>query len=1478
MKMRKKLSSLAWALIMSAAFVPARAETGSEASSLPAVTAKAFRISGSRAFTEAELLKQVDHAIGRRLTRSELAELADRITAFYRRQGFPRAHAIIPPQDFSDGVVRFVVTTAPASTLPASTPDKARVVRPTGFRIVGSRAFTEAELLTLVTDAVGKELTRSDLDGLAQRITGFYRERGFRRARAVVHPNIFENATSQILEGVVRFLITTLPLDEIARPEKIADPEQPPDFGSGDPVRTLLERAKWWEARDRVDLSQEALDKLFNIAPNDPSGLAMLAQLQIRRNQPKEAQATLDLLRRTQPDHPAIPRLAALLGTVGQNKAELRRARSLAKADRYEEAVAIFRKLFPDGPPSDDLTLEYWQLVANTPKGWRPARDGIARLVKNNPANLHYRLALAEHETSRLPLNRQALQTIIEMTKLPAFEQQARNAWRSAMRRLGDSPSSLPLLRQYLATEPNDSAIREKQVLIVQAQERHRRLMADPDYRAGIEGLALLDKGELDKAEPLLEQALRARPRDSELVGGMGMLRLRQGRNLDAQMHFARAAQLTPGGSKRWTALVRTSRFWQLMAEAREARKAGALDLAENKLKTALAIEPDEPNGIAALAAIQADRGMYEAAADTYRRALAIDPLNAGALQGLVALYRDRGMEREALQVIAQLSPAQRDAMGAAVNRTEASILKEQADRLLAEGREDEAVARLELAVRADADDPWSRYTLAKLYAKRSRPEQGQALFDDLLARHPGDAEALYALALYQSGQERASDVLATLERIPAGQRTPKTTRLWGSNLAQLADAQIRAGHRDEAAKMLRDAETRAANDEEAALAVALAWGRIGEHREAERLFGGLRGEQPSVAWRLRHAEYLAMTESPELGAELDTLASMSTLSSDDRDELYALQESLAVRTADSHIAANDPALAHQAIAPFLKNSPDRIPLLLVDARAYRAEGRWPEARSAYEHVLRLEPAEREARRGLIDTLVAAGERDAALAQLDRWDIGSASLSSQVQLVDLYVALDETDRAQSKLDALLESHPNHPDVLNQAWQLAQHSGRLDDEIVYLQKSLAAEYAGRAPRATGAPVAWESIGFEELGSPHKIQRDWKEKKLAALIDRRADWLSSAIDISSRSGTAGLSQYHAVEIPVEYRTDWHRDDEVFFRTDIVKLNAGNADPASDLFGSQLLCLPLCTPALSAQNAQGAGFTAGYHSDALRADIGVTPLNFAVSNIVGGARFDGDLGKLGYSIEASRRPLTSSLLSYAGTRDPRTGQVWGGVVATGGRLGLSLDQGGTFGLWSSLGLHSLTGRNVQTNDRLQLMAGGQWRIINEENRLLSLGLTGMYWHHTRNAGEYTFGHGGYYSPQTYRSLSLPVTYGERYPRFSWMARAAVSASRSQTQSADYFPTDPAMQAQAVALAPVTFVTPVYAGGPGSGTGYSLRGAWEYQVDPQLFAGGQLSIERSINYAPNRALLYLRYALDRPAAQPVYFPPLPVDPSSQF
>ncbi|MBI5627215.1 MAG: BCSC C-terminal domain-containing protein [Nitrosomonadales bacterium] len=898
------------------------------------------------------------------------------------------------------------------------------------------------------------------------------------------------------------------------------------------------------------------------------------------------------------------------------------------------------------------------------------------------------------------------------------------------------------------------------------------------------------------------------------------------------------------------------------------------------------------------LAREQADRGQFKEAESSYRKALSIDPLDISALNGLIALYRQQGMTSKVQLTIAQLTPAQRSALGASLKHIEASMLQDQADLRLAKGEVNRAIKYLEQAIQVDADDPWLHLKLAKLYVRQNDPASGLAIFDELLARHPNDPDSLYALAQFQSDLGDSSNARKTFNRIEASQRSHDMLmlqqRLTISNLAQDAKSLMQSGRKDDAIEMLSDAEATSSGNEDFTLAVALAWAEIGDIKHSRTLFDRVKVDHtpPSVNWHLRYASFLAMIDSDqELREELETISGIQNLSPAERASLAELQESAAIRMAEKQTSAGNTVLAHQTLAPFLKQKPDQENLLLADAHAYRAERHWQDAMDIYARTLKLDKLNKEARSGLIEMLTASGERAKALQQLDEWAADSAANEVYVGLPisSMYSDLGEYDRAKKLIDSLIAAHPEATYVLYDAWKMAQREGQLDHEIDYLKKLVVAEPYVR-PGATRDAVstqngsqqkpalAYENIGIDEFGSPDKIQRDWKEKKLAALIDRRSDWLSSAIESRSRKGTPGMSQYNSLEIPLEYKTPWHKNDELFFRTDLVRLSSGTVATTNDRFGSLLLCQPTCASTMLRQTEQGMSFTAGYQRGDLSADIGFTPLNFPVSNTVGAIRQKGDLGEYGYSLEASRRAVTGSLLSFAGTKDPNTGRVWGGVVATGGRFGLSLDKGETFGFWSSFGWHNLTGLNVQSNQRIQIMAGEQWRVVNEENRVFSLGLTGMYLHHSQNAGEYTFGHGGYYSPRNYRSLSLPITYAERWPRFSYMLRGSVSASNTQMQDAQFFPTDSSMQAQATALAPLNFTTPIYTGGTSQGKGFSIKAAWEYQFEPKLFAGGLLSIDRSDFYAPNRALIYLRYSFDHPGAQPVFMPPEPMEPSSQF
>ncbi len=100
----------------------------------------------------------------------------------------------------------------------------------------------------------------------------------------------------------------------------------------------------------------------------------------------------------------------------------------------------------------------------------------------------------------------------------------------------------------------------------------------------------------------------------------------------------------------------------------------------------------------------------------------------------------------------------------------------------------------------------------------------------------------------------------------------------------------------------------------------------------------------------------------------------------------------------------------------------------------------------------------------------------------------------------------------------------------------------------------------------------------------------------------------------------------------------------------------------------------------------------------------------------------------------------------------------------LSLSYDKGEANGGWASLSGDQLTGKNVEDNWRVRWMTGYYYKVINQNNRRVTIGLNNMIWHYDKDLSGYSLGQGGYYSPQEYLSFAIPVMWRERTENWSW------------------------------------------------------------------------------------------------------------------
>lgn len=247
-------------------------------------------------------------------------------------------------------------------------------------------------------------------------------------------------------------------------------------------------------------------------------------------------------------------------------------------------------------------------------------------------------------------------------------------------------------------------------------------------------------------------------------------------------------------------------------------------------------------------------------------------------------------------------------------------------------------------------------------------------------------------------------------------------------------------------------------------------------------------------------------------------------------------------------------------------------------------------------------------------------------------------------------------------------------------------------------------------------------------------------------------------------------------------------------------------------------------------------------------------------------------------NKRPVTSSVLSYGGLEDVFTNQVWGGVRATSLRLNVSHDLGLEWGFWGSTDFQLLQGKNVKDNQQYSIMGGAYNRYIQEKDMELTLGASLLHWSYKYNLSEETFGHGGYYSPQSYLGASVPITFDHRLNNdFIYRLRAGVSWSTTTNDDSEFFPNDPLLQSQAMQRESITGVNPFFEGDKSAGISYSLGGSFEYRFTPHWFFGGFFNLDRADFYEPNFGQLYFRYYF-KPVYTEMVFPGTPVVPYASY
>lgn len=535
-----------------------------------------------------------------------------------------------------------------------------------------------------------------------------------------------------------------------------------------------------------------------------------------------------------------------------------------------------------------------------------------------------------------------------------------------------------------------------------------------------------------------------------------------------------------------------------------------------------------------------------------------------------------------------------------------------------------------------------------------------------------------------------------------------------------------------------------------------------------------------------------------------------------------------------------------------------RIDLTLADWAEQR--GDHDAAKTAYNTVLQREPQNEDAILGLTEVNLAQGNRDAARAELAKLPAAQngepLSLNMQRRIAMAQAGLGDSATAEKTFNAIVPQAKSQPPSIESALVM-RDAARFQAQNGQPQQALETWKDAMVSSGITTTRPTDNDSFTRL-TRNDEKDDWLKRGVrsdAGDLYRQQDLnVTLQHDYWGSSGTGGYSDLkaHTTMLQVDAPLS---DGRMFFRSDLVNMNAGSFDTDNGTYDPTWgTCAETPCRGSTNQSANGASVAVGWQNQTWAWDIGTTPMGFDVVDVVGSLSYSNGLGPIGYTLNAHRRPISSSVLAFGGQKDPNTDTTWGGVRATGGGVSVSYDKGEANGIWSSLSADSLSGKNVEDNWRVRWMTGYYYKLINQNNERLTVGVSNMLWHYDKDLSGYSLGQGGYYSPQEYVSFALPVNWRKRTENWSWELGGSVSWSHSKTKDVMRYP----LQGLIPDNEPGRYTDKgvMETGSSSSGTGYTARAIVERRVTSNWFVGLGVDIQEAKDYTPSHALLYVRYS----------------------
>lgn len=1227
-------------------------------------------------------------------------------------------------------------------------------------------------------------------------------------------------------------------------------------------LQALFDQAAYWHQKAHDDLAKASLQKVLMVEPNNTQALYLLALYSQQSGGTAEAAQWRARLSAASPNDPHLTELdnARQLQTIPQ--AQLQLARQQARSGNIAASLQTWRNTFSGNEPPPSVAAEYYLTMAGDRSLLPQAVEALRQFSADHPQDTGAKLALGKALTYQESTRRQGIDVL---GSLADGNKEADRSLRQALLWLGPQASDASLYQTWQQRHPQDNAV----------LDYYRKNVGGAEKGAGF---TALNSGDVSNAQNNFEKVLQANPQDADALAGMGYVAQRAGRYAEAADYLTRAAQMGGDQSDTRQKQAADARFYAQLASAQQALKNG--DSAQALALSEPLAQADGEKGVSAKlfrADVQRRSNQLDQAEQTYRAILQSDANNRNAKEGLFYVLRQQNRGAEANTLLASLPDSVRQSVAPRGSSTDP--IRAQAKREVAAGNNSAAIATLTSGIQRYPNDGWLRLDLARLYRAQGDNMMAANIMQPTM-RSGASTTELYAGALNASESSAWQQASLLLSRIPNSSKNSDMRELAqrvNFNLQMAtADQYLAQGSNAAAANTLRAlASTPPSNPVDAGnLAQKLA--KAGDMTTAVSVVRSnmQRGIQGNAG---DYAAQVAVLNQAGLNTEAQSFLSSPELQARSTPtQLAGIRNGYVINEVDRLREQKQYAAAYDKLVGALQHDPQNRDLMFAMARLYQSGKMNKEAGVVYDYLMTQDTATQDARTGAINVALAQNDVNKANT-LTR---GLRNEQSPDRLL-LLARVAEANGEHSQAMSYLRTARGQLIGLQGAetGSVPSVGGLALADNPFINRGTSP--VGRSPSSYGAVMPWQSApaatssaeGVTLASNTPAIQQSQTLRQIDNMMDdlqeKTGTWVQGQMQVRGRDGESGLSKLTEAKAPLTFSTVPFGDARFDFTMTPISLTAGSAGgDAWRRFGTNSLVQgqvvasgdakidDVPNSSTDSQSATGVELNMALKGDSYKIDLGSTPLGQDLSTLVGGVQWSPKLTDfLTLILTGERRAMTDSLLSYVGVEDKTSGKRWGRVTKNGGNALLSYDNGDA-GFYVGGGAYSYIGENVASNNSVQATAGAYVRPYHLDDRELKVGMSLSWMDYSKNLSYFSYGQGGYFSPQNYASVSFPIEFSRKFDDLKVNVGGSVGyQSYSQDKSA-YFPNNPSLQAQLQSLADQGYVKDAfYSGESKNGIGYNLHAGADYKINKDVTVGGQLGYDTFGDYNESTANLYFRY-----------------------